>query len=333
MTGRLLDLLAALQTGRRLSGGDLASRLRVSPRTVRRDVERLREYGYPVATQPGPSGYYQLSVGTRLPPMVFDDDEAVATLVGLAILAASEDGLRGEPDAPDGIDVAADRAFGKIDQLLPQRLRPRAAAVRATVEATPRRTPHLAAGLLAALSDAAAACEVVTFNYTAKDGAESERRVEPYRQVHDNLRWYLLAWDLRRDDWRTFRLDRVESLGRTGRRFTPRALPADSGSAFLRVNRTAPRHRVVLTVDAPAETVGDALRFQVIEFDRLDAGRCRITARVDSFDWLIVRMALLGVEFVIEDPAEFADRCGALGQRMLRASISPSLGDTNAPGD
>ncbi|WP_240971076.1 MULTISPECIES: WYL domain-containing protein [unclassified Microbispora] len=241
-----------LQTGRPFSGDELAARLDVSPRTVRRDVDRLREYGYPVETQPGPGGYYRLVAGRTMPPLVLDDDEAIAVLLGLATLASSGSGEDG------ALDDAATRAYGKLDQFLPARLRPRVAALRASLETGRQLAPAVNAALLAGLAEAIDDREVVRFGYRDRHGGESRRRVEPHRQVHLLLRWYLLGWDLDRDDWRVFRLDRVRDLVRTGVRHAPRALPADAALAYLRQGLNADRRRVRLVVRARPDQVADA---------------------------------------------------------------------------
>ncbi|WP_228539462.1 YafY family protein [Nocardia sp. XZ_19_385] len=317
VTRRMLELLAQLQTGRRFSGAELAARLEVSPRTVRRDVERLREYGYPVSTQPGPSGFYRLAAGRTLPPLVLDDDEAVATLVSLALLGAT---APREPLDGSGFAPAADRAFGKIDQFLPHRLRPAVTALRETVEAAPQSAPAVRPEALAGLGSAAARHEYVTFTYADRDGETSRRRVEPYRVIHLHLRWYLLAWDLGRDDWRTFRLDRVDEIAPAASYFTPRPLPARSGTEYLRAGLSAAHHRAVVTVAAPAATVADVLKFRDCEIESLGPDRSRLITRVDSFEWLILQVGLIGADFVIEEPAEFRDRAVELADRLHRAA-------------
>ncbi|MEU8895860.1 YafY family protein [Nocardia sp. NPDC048505] len=317
VTRRMLDLLAQLQTGRRFSGQELAARLEVSPRTLRRDVERLREYGYPVSTQPGPSGFYRLAAGRALPPLVLDDDEAVATLVSLALLGATTP--REPHDGPEGFAPAADRAFGKLDQFLPARLRPAVLALRETVETAPQNAPAVAPETLAAVGRAAARHEHLTFSYISRDGTRSRRRVEPYRAIHLHLRWYLLAWDVERADWRSFRLDRAEEIAATASRFAPRPLPARSGAEYLREGLSVARHRAVVTVEATAATVADVLKFQDCEIEALGARRCRVTTRVDSFEWLIVQVGLIGAEFVIEEPAEFREHAVRLADRLRRA--------------
>ncbi|WP_405493683.1 helix-turn-helix transcriptional regulator [Nocardia sp. NBC_00511] len=319
VTRRLLELLAQLQTGRRFAGQELSDRLVVSPRTLRRDVERLREYGYPVTTRPGPSGFYQLSAGRTLPPLVLDDDEAVATLLALALLGSAAP----EQAADHDLGVAAERAFGKIDQFLPKRLRPKAIALRRTMEAARTPAPAVEPDTLAALGLAATRHEVVTFDYTSREGRTSRRRVEPYRQVHVRLRWYLLAWDLDRSDWRSFRLDRVGTITATASPFTPRPLPADSAAEYLRAELTAPRDRVIVTVAASAARIADALKLRDAEIEALTATSCRVTAQVDSFEWFILLIALTGAEFVIEEPPEFRRRGRELAQRLRAASAVP----------
>lgn len=318
VTRRLLELLAQLQTGRRFAGQELADRLTVSPRTLRRDVERLRDYGYPVTTRPGPSGFYQLAAGRTLPPLVLDDDEAVATLLALALLGSATPAQPADHD----LGVAAERAFGKLDQFLPKRLRPRAIALRRTVEAARAPAPTVDPDTLGALGLAATRHEVVAFDYTGRDGRASRRRVEPYRQVHVRLRWYLLAWDLDRGDWRSFRLDRVGAITATATTFSPRQLPADSAAEYLRAELTAPRDRVVVTVTAPAARIADVLKLRDAEIEALSATRCRVTAHVDSFDWFILLIALTGAEFVIEEPEEFRRRGRELADRLRAASAA-----------
>lgn len=233
VTERMLRLLATLQTGAAFTGEALAARLAVSPRTLRRDVERLRGYGYPVHTRPGPGGHYQLTSGTRLPPLILDDDEAIAVVAGLATLAATSSPRSG------GLGDAAHRAYGKVDALLPARLRPRAVALRASVEAERHATAtDLEAAVMGDLAEAIAARSIVTFDYVDAQGAASRRRVEAHRQVHLALRWYLLSWDLDREDWRVFRTDRITALTRTSARHDRRPLPADSAIAFLRSGLT-----------------------------------------------------------------------------------------------
>ncbi|MBB5914138.1 putative DNA-binding transcriptional regulator YafY [Nocardia transvalensis] len=251
--------------------------------------------------------------------MVFDDEEAVAVVVGVGLLAATTVSDTGGA----GMASAADRAFGKIDQLLPKRLRPRVAALRSTVEAAAAAAPAVDAEALATLADAADRHEHVSFTYTTRTGAVGRRRVEPYRQVHHHLRWYLLAWDRDRYGWRTFRLDRIGEISRGPTTFVPRPLPAGSAAEYLRAELTAGRHRAVVAVDAPAARVADSLKFQDCDIEAVAADRCLLTTWVDSFEWLVLNLALLDADFTIERPPEFRERCRALAGRLERAGRDP----------
>ncbi|MEO3892106.1 WYL domain-containing protein [Nonomuraea sp. B5E05] len=330
VTQRMLALLSTLQTGRSFTGEDLARRLGVSPRTLRRDIDRLRGYGYPVDTQPGPGGYYRLASGRTMPPLVLDDDEAVATLLALASLAAVEPSTEPPtepstepstgPSVGGGIDAAATRAYGKLDQFLPTRLRPHVASIRSSLEASPQRAPSVAARQLGLVGDAIAHRETMSFTYTDARGERTERRVEPYRQVHHLLRWYLLAWDLDRADWRVFRLDRVTGPSRTGRRYTPRPLPAESASQYLRRGLNRSKERVSVLVEAPAADVVDALRFQDAEIHPVDDTRTRVSLALDSWQWLVLNLAFLEAGFEIDAAPHLLEACRTFGERLLAAA-------------
>jgi predicted DNA-binding transcriptional regulator YafY len=316
VTERTLALLSTLQTGRSFSGEELTRRLDVSPRTLRRDVDRLRGYGYPVETQPGPGGFYRLAAGRTMPPLVLDDDEAVATLLALASLAAL-----GAPTATeDGIDAAATRAYGKLDQFLPARLRPAVSSIRASLETSPQPAPSVPAQQFGILAAAIAGRETVTFWYVDGRGERTARRVEPYRQVQYLLRWYLLGWDLEREDWRLFRLDRLADPLRTGDRFEARPLPAESGLAYLRRAVRRDKQPVELLVEAPANEVVDALRYQDAEIEPVDERRTRVSLALESWQWLVLNLAFLDADFQVSSGAEFADDCRRFGQRLLAAS-------------
>jgi predicted DNA-binding transcriptional regulator YafY len=320
VTERTLALLSTLQTGRPFSGEELTRRLGVSPRTLRRDVDRLRGYGYPVETQPGPGGYYRLAAGRTMPPLVLDDDEAVATLLALASLAAMEPPAGAEPSAERTVDDAATRAYGKLDQFLPARLRPRMAAIRSSLETSPQRAPSVTAGLLGIAAEAVANSETLSFTYTDARGERSDRRVEPHRQIHHLLRWYLLAWDLGRGDWRVFRLDRVTELTRTGEQFEPRPLPADSAAEYLRQGLHKGRQRVDVVVDAPATDVADALRFQDAEIHPVTEHRTAIGLALDSWQWLLLQLAFLDADFELSAGPRFMEPCRAFAERLAAAT-------------
>ncbi|MBW8487402.1 helix-turn-helix transcriptional regulator [Actinomadura parmotrematis] len=325
VTERMLALLATLQTGRAFGGAELARRLDVSPRTLRRDIDRLRGYGYPVETRPGPGGHYRLAGGRTLPPLVLDDDEAVATLVALAALTSSG------PADGGGIGDAAARAYGKLDQFLPARLRPRAASIRASLETAPRPDPGVAAGHLGLLAEAIAHRETVTFGYTGAGGAATERHVEPYRQVHHLLRWYLLAWDTGRGDWRVFRIDRIAGPARTGRRYEPRPLPDGSALAHLRRGLRRERRPVRLSVAAPAARVADALRHEDAEIAPAGPGRTDVVLALDSWRWLVLHLAFLDADFTLDAPADLAAPLRAFGRRLLAAAPPRKDGPANDP--
>ncbi|ALG10884.1 helix-turn-helix transcriptional regulator [Kibdelosporangium phytohabitans] len=308
---RVLALLAALQTGKAFSGDELATRLDVTPRTLRRDVDRLRGYGYPVETQPGPGGYYRLAAGRAMPPLLLDDDEAIATLLGLATLASTGDASEGS------VDDAATRAYGKVDQFLPKRLRPRAVALRASLETTPMPAPGTSAEAMSTLAEAIHHRHVVTFDYAGATATASSRRVEPHRQIHLHLRWYLLAWDLGKADWRVFRTDRITGLQRLGQGFDPRPLPAGSGIDYLRQGLAKDKQRVVVTVDASVTVVADAFKYRDGEFTAIAENRTRVVLVLDTWQWLLQSLAFLDAGFTIDEPAEFREMCRRFGTRLV----------------
>lgn len=312
VTRRMLSLLASLQTGRSFSGGELASRLGVSPRTLRRDIDRLREYGYPVETRPGPGGHYRLTAGAVMPPLMLEDDEAIAVLLGLAALASTGSADEGS------VDEAATRAYGKVEQYLPKRLRHRIARVRSSLETSDVPAPSTSAGDLGALADAIAARQVVAFDYERKDGATSSRRVEPHRQIHHLQRWFLLAWDLDRGDWRVFRTDRVSGLRLSTTLFEPRPSPPAVDYLIEGINRD--RAPVAFTVEGPAGPVAEAFRQDTVELRSLEDGRTRVDMRLDSWEWPLAALAMLDADFTIEAPADFREGYRRFAER-LRAAV------------
>lgn len=320
VTERMLSLLSTLQTGRSFSGAELTRRLGVSPRTLRRDMDRLRGYGYPVEAQPGPGGHYRLAAGRTMPPLALDDDEAVATLLALASLAAVG------PSTEGGIDDAATRAYGKLDQFLPARLRPRVVSIRSSLEASPQRAPKVAVDQLGMVAEAIAHQETMSFTYTNARGEHADRRVEPYRQVHHLLRWYLLGWDIERRDWRVFRLDRVRGLLRTGSRYRPRPLPAGSALEYLRQGLNKDKQSVNILVNAPAALVVDALKYQDAEIHAVADQQTSVTLALESWQWLVLNLAFLDEDFQIIAGTPFIEACRAFGQRLLAATSSGPAG-------
>src|SRR5437016_8160914 len=216
-SARLLRLLSLLQARRDWTGTELATRLGVTARTIRNDVDRLRGLGYPVDARPGVAGGYRLGAGGVLPPLLLDDDEAVAVAIGLRTAASG---------SIAGIEETSIRALAKLQQVLPSRLRHRVSAFQSYALAMPSRGPRVDPDVLTVIASACRDHERLRFDYRAHSGTASRRTVEPYRLVNDRRRWYLVAWDTDRDAWRTFRVDRIELRTTAVPRLKPRALPA-----------------------------------------------------------------------------------------------------------
>jgi len=311
-TARLLRLLSLLQTHRYWPGGELADRLTVSVRTLRRDVERLRELGYPVLAQRGVDGGYQLAAGAALPPLVLDDEEAVALAIALMNAAGS---------SVAGVAEAAVRALAKVTQVLPKRLQRRVDALRGMTE--PIGLPAAATVSPAALATVAQACrdsDRLEFGYSAADGTPTQRRVEPHRLVSLGRRWYLVGYDLTRHEWRTFRLDRLRDPVPTGVRFAPRRLPAADAASFVRAGlRDAPAHHLITAeVAAPAETVRGRIGRWAEVVGRSESG-CTVRIRADSMDWAVLALGMCGVDFRVTGPAEFERHLAEWAARLTRA--------------
>ena len=316
-TGRALQLLSLLQTHRFWQAGELAERLEVTARTVRRDVDRLRALGYPVDATTGKYGGYRLASGAHLPPLVLDDDEAVAVTIGLRYAAEA---------AVDGIEETALRALTKIEQLLPHRLRRRVSALHSSVTSIRQRVDDAVIDP-EALSVLAAACrdrEQVRFDYRRGDGESSRRLVEPHQLVTAGRRWFLVAWDEHREDWRTFRLDRLRNPRSAGGRFTPREIPGGDAAAFVADSISpAPRHREALLVARAA--FGDlegVLRF--IDHTPVEVGpdSCLIRIRSEDLGRLamtVARLALTTPVTVLEPP-ELADAAHRLATHPTGSS-------------
>jgi predicted DNA-binding transcriptional regulator YafY len=312
--GRLLTLLSLLQTPREWPGSELARRLGVSLRTVRRDVDRLRGLGYPVEATMGALGGYRLIAGTAMPPLLLDDDEAVAIAIGLRTAAGQ---------AVTGIDEAAVRALAKLEQVLPSRLRHRVGALgAATVPAPDAYATPVDPAHLTAIAAAIGNRERMRLRYTAADGSPSRRHVEPHRLVTAGRRWYLVAYDLDRDDWRTLRVDRIEAPQPTGARATPRELPAPDAAAYVtdRAYSLAPVHTAVATLHAPLEQVRGRIGDRPGDLEPIDGGRCRLRSHTDTLEWLAFALLRLGCEFEVHEPPELREHLRALGERLVRAT-------------
>jgi predicted DNA-binding transcriptional regulator YafY len=306
-------------------------------------VDRLRELGYPVQAHPGADGGYQLAAGAALPPLVVDDEEAVALAVGLLLatqggLGADQGGLGAGQAAGDRaagevtVAEAAARALAKVIQVMPARLRRRAEAVAAMTEPATWSSgragqpsavnPGVLAGTALACRDA----ERIRFDYTAASGERTRRHVEPHRLVTLDRRWYLVGYDLARLDWRNFRLDRIAgAVETTGARFRPRALPAADAAEFVRqsIATSGPAvYQVEAVVEAPAAAVRERIgRWAAIE--ETGQERCRITMTPSDLDWPLIALGVTGADFRVVSPPELADRVGEWGNRFRRAARRP----------
>lgn len=312
-TGRALTLLSLLQTHRFWRCAELAERLDVTERTVRRDVDRLRELGYPVGAISGKYGGYRLESGAHMPPLVVDDDEAVALAVGLRYAAVA---------AIDGMEETSLRALTKIESLLPHRLRRRVAALHSSVTPVPSPTDHDLVDP-ESLSVLAAACrdqELARFDYRAGEGSDTRRLVEPHRLVTAGRRWYLVAWDRDRDDWRTFRLDRLARPWATGGRFAPREIPGGDAAAYVaRAIGSIPRERVAtLKLGAGLDDVRDVLRWVDHVVVETKAGATVIQIRGEDLGRLAMTVARIAFSTPVRviEPDELAHAVGRLGTHL-----------------
>jgi len=302
-SSRTLRLLSLLQARRYWPGAELAARLGVSARTLRRDVDRLRELGYPVEAQRGVAGGYQLAVGAVLPPLVLDDDEAVALGVGL------QTAVQGGGVA--GIEESSVRALAKVVQVMPAHLRRRVDTLAAMTVPAPWSGPDTSVDPdeLTAIAQACRDTVRLEFGYTARDGTPSERRVEPHRLVLLGRRWYLVAWDMLRSDWRSFRLDRLSAPRSTGAVFLPRELPADDAAEFVRTGMDSLPSRldVEAVIHAEASVVRSRIgRWATVE--PIDARRCRLRMTADSPDWVLLALGSVDAEFDVVRPPEVVAR-------------------------
>lgn len=353
-SARLLRLLSLLQSRRDWRGTELADRLGVGLRTVRRDIDRLRDLGYPVEATPGPAGGYWLGVGAALPPLLLDDEEAVAVAISLHTSAAG---------SVAGLEETSLRALTKLQQMLPSRLRHRISAFHATT--VPLAGPGSGPGTVDPdlLTAVAAACRDqrrLRLRYRgrndppgqdrrpgqdagtspeararrdggtghdegARHGNGTIRNVEPHRLVHTPRRWYLLAWDTGRDDWRTFRVDRIEGpLGPPGARFTPRPLPSDDVAAYVSQSiSTAPyRYQARILMHAPADDLARHSNPAVGRLEAVDEHRCILHTGSNSLDELALYVGLKGFDFEVLDPPELVGVLTALAGRLGQAAES-----------
>ena len=315
-SARLLRLLSLLQARRDWTGPELAARLGVSPRTLRRDMDKLRGLGYPVDAVPGAAGGYRLGAGAALPPLLLDDEEAIAVAVGLRTAAGG---------TVTGIEEASVRALAKLEQLLPSRLRHRVSALHSVTLPLPGGGSPADPAVLTVIATAARDRQRIRFGYTSHDGTQGSRAAEPHRLVHTGRRWYLLAWDRDREDWRTFRADRVHLRPPAGPRFTPREPPEDVVRHVVR--GTASKgwpFPARVRLHAPAEVIAEHDRVTPAAglLTPVDERSCILETGSGSVDDVIGYLTGLNVDFDVLDPPELRDRLRVIAERYAAAAVA-----------
>ncbi|MGY5129043.1 helix-turn-helix transcriptional regulator [Streptomyces nigrescens] len=324
-SARLLRLLSLLQAHREWSGAELAGRLDVTPRTVRRDIDRLRELGYPVHSAPGTAGGYRLGAGAELPPLLLDDDEAVAVAVGLRTAAAG---------GVDGIEEASVRALAKLEQVLPHRLRRRVGALTAfTVPILDAGGPRVDPHTLTELAHACRDDQRFRFDYTTHDGTVSRRIVEPHRLVCARRHWYLVAWDTDRADWRTFRADRITPTPPHGPRFTPRTPPAEDLAAYVSqgISAGAYARQATVLLHASLEQAAERISPAAGVLEAVDEQHCLLRTGAHSLELMVLHIVLTGFDFEVREPPELLDQVREVRDRLSRA-LAPSPAASPPPG-
>jgi predicted DNA-binding transcriptional regulator YafY len=306
-------MLSLLQGRRDWPGGELADRLEVSGRTIRRDIDRLRGLGYPVESMTGPAGGYRLRAGTAMPPLLLDDDEAIAIAVGLRAAAGA---------SVTGIEETALRALVKLEQVLPGHLRRRVAALSSATVTLPVGGPTVDPQHLSVIAAACRDSERLRFAYKSRGGTSTNREVEPLSLVNSGRRWYLVAWDIRREDWRTFRVDRLTRPASTGMRFAARTLPAKDAGAYVKqsISGAPNRFEAVVRLHAPASELTSRVPPYWGAIEPIDADTCEYRTGGDDLRWLGLRIAMLGVEFDVREPPELVEELRGLASRLTRAT-------------
>lgn len=296
-SARLLRLLSLFQAQRYWSGGDLSNRLNVTARTLRRDVDRLRSLGYPVHSTSGVAGGYQLGAGANLPPLLLDDEEAVAVALGLRTSALG---------GVSGMEEASVRALLKLEQVLPPRLRNRMAALHGFVVPLKSREPTVDAERLSLIANACRDHEGIRFTYHDRTGSPSLRAVEPHRLVHTGYRWYLVAWDINRNDWRTFRVDRVQGKLKTSTRFKPRKPPDGDFATFVSrsISHVPYPYSAIVTLHVPLEKLSHKISASLGVLEAIDQNSCMLRTGSHSLEAITIHLLLLDVAFHVHEPPE-----------------------------
>ncbi|WP_439660098.1 helix-turn-helix transcriptional regulator [Lentzea sp. HUAS TT2] len=312
-SARLLKLLSLLQVRRDWTGPELAGRLNVDVRTIRRDVDKLRSLGYPVTSLPGAAGGYQLGAGAELPPLLLDDDEAVAVAVGLRTAANG---------TIAGIEETSVRALTKLEQVLPAKLRRRVQALQAHTTPLTAVGPTVDAETLTIIAAACRDHQQLRFPYASTQGEPSKRLIEPQGLVHTGRRWYLVAWDVSKEDWRTFRVDRITEQPTLAARFTPREPPAESLGEFVsrQVASNVYTYQAVLTVHAPLHVVAERTSPVAASLEPIDDNSCLMRTGAEALDRIVFFLLYLDIDFEIHEPQELRTHVDTLITR-LRKSI------------
>jgi predicted DNA-binding transcriptional regulator YafY len=311
-SARLLKLLSLLQVRRDWTGPELAGRLNVDVRTIRRDVDKLRSLGYPVTSLPGAAGGYQLGAGAELPPLLLDDDEAVAVAVGLRTAANG---------SIAGIEETSIRALTKLEQVLPTRLRRRVQALQAHTTPLTAAGPTVGAETLTIIAAACRDRQQLRFTYASTQGEPSKRLIEPQGLVHTGRRWYLVAWDVSKEDWRTFRVDRITGEPALAARFSPRTPPAESLGDFVsrQVASSVYTYQAVLTIHAPLRTVAERTTPMSAALEPIDENSCLMRTGADALERIVFHLLFLGFEFDVHEPVELRNYIETLIGRMQNA--------------
>jgi predicted DNA-binding transcriptional regulator YafY len=319
-SARLLRLLALLQMRREWTGAELAERLGIDGRTVRRDIAKLRTLGYPVEAASGRSGY-RLGAGAQLPPLLLDDEETVAVAIGLRTAATS---------SVTGIEESSVRALAKLEQLLPSRLRHRINLLTAMTETLPPSGPTVSSEALIAVAGACRDQHRLRFDYLSHDGAATVRTVEPHRLVHTGRRWYLIAWDIEREDWRTYRVDRLTPRVPTGPRFQHREPPDVDLTTYLShgVTANAYQYRAQIILHVPIHAAAQRISPHVGVLESSGDQQCVLHTGSNSLDELALYVGLFQFPCTVSEPAELIEHIQHLTNRLADAINLPGDGSS-----
>ncbi len=310
-SARLLRLLSLLQTPRDWTGTELAERLEVDVRTVRRDIDKLRNLGYPVDATAGVAGY-RLGAGAKLPPLLLDDDEAVAVAVGLRTAAGG---------TIAGIEDSSLRALTKLEQVLPSRLRDRVSLLQAVTVTVPSAGSTVDPDVLTAVAGAIRDNHRLRFDYRTHSGTTALRTTEPHRLVHTGRHWYLIGWDIDRADWRTYRVDRLHPRIPTGPRFIPREPPEDDLAHYITSGTTTSPYRYAarITLFVSAQVAAERIAPTIGVIEAIDDRSCILRTGGNSLDELAIHIAVFGFACRIHEPPELIAHVRELTDRLNAA--------------